>query len=110
MNYGEWEVSVPEAITNDVLWKMKVYRMALFSCEFGWRDATKLIGDQTQSLADQLYRALGSISANIAEGYNRSSGKDSTLLRIRSWFRKRKSRLVLQIETYTLKYSHRSPY
>ena len=28
------------------------------------------------SLADQLYRALGSISAYIAEGYSRSTGKD----------------------------------
>jgi four helix bundle protein len=28
------------------------------------------------SLADQLYRATGSISANISEGYSRASGKD----------------------------------
>jgi four helix bundle protein len=28
------------------------------------------------SLSDQLYRALGSISANIAEGYSRNSSKD----------------------------------
>jgi four helix bundle protein len=27
-------------------------------------------------LADQLYRAIGSISANIAEGYSRGTGKD----------------------------------
>jgi len=27
-------------------------------------------------LSDQLYRALGSISANIAEGYSRSTGMD----------------------------------
>jgi four helix bundle protein len=27
-------------------------------------------------LADQLYRALGSISANLAEGYSRVSGRD----------------------------------
>jgi four helix bundle protein len=27
-------------------------------------------------LADQLYRSVGSISANIAEGYSRQSGKD----------------------------------
>lgn len=28
------------------------------------------------SLSDQLYRAVGSISANISEGYSRASGKD----------------------------------
>lgn len=77
MNYSEWEASVPEAIKSDTLWKMKVYRLALFSSEFGWQDVTKLVGDKrTVALADQLYRALGSISANIAEGYSRGSGKD----------------------------------
>lgn len=30
----------------------------------------------TRGLADQLYRAVCSISANIAEGYSRSTGKD----------------------------------
>ena len=29
-----------------------------------------------RSLSDQLYRALGSISANLAEGYSRGTGKD----------------------------------
>jgi len=38
---------------------------------------TKLVDDKrTVALADQLYRALGAISANIAEGYSRSSGRD----------------------------------
>ena len=31
---------------------------------------------RTVSLADQLYRAIGSISANIAEGYSRGTGRD----------------------------------
>ena len=31
---------------------------------------------RTRSLADQLYRSLGSISANIAEGYSKGTGKD----------------------------------
>ena len=32
--------------------------------------------ERTRSLANQLYRAIGSISANIAEGYSRRSRKD----------------------------------
>src|SRR5215203_4051758 len=77
MTYQEWEESVLQAISGDLLWKVKVYRLALFACEIGWPDATKLIQDRrTIALSDQLYRALGSISANIAEGYSRSSGKD----------------------------------
>ena len=30
----------------------------------------------TQKVCDQLYSAVGSIEANIADGYSRSSGKD----------------------------------
>src|SRR5207237_4773497 len=57
--------------------KMEVYRLALFTADIGWQDVTNLIGDKrTSALADQLYRALGSISANIAEGYSRGTGKD----------------------------------
>jgi four helix bundle protein len=32
--------------------------------------------NRTKGLSDQLYRAVGSISANVAEGYSRSTGKD----------------------------------
>ena len=75
-NYEEWEKSVPRTITGDPLWRMKVYRLAHFIGELGWKDATKLYRDQrTVSIAGQLYRALGSISANISEGYSRGTGK-----------------------------------
>ncbi len=77
MTYEEWEQTVPEAITADVLWKMRVYRLGLFASDIGWEDVTKLMRDpRTLKLSDQLCRSLGSISANIAEGYSRSSGKD----------------------------------
>jgi four helix bundle protein len=77
MTYEEWEKTVPETITGDVLWKMRVYRLGLFVSDIGWEDVTKLMHDpRTLKLSDQLYRSLGSISANIAEGYSRSSGKD----------------------------------
>ncbi len=76
-DYEEWLETVPEKITGDALWKMKVYRLALFATDMGWHDVTKLTRDKrTISLSDQLYRALGSISANIVEGYSRISGKD----------------------------------
>ena len=77
MTYEEWEQNVPEVITDDVLWKMRVYRLGLFAADIGWEDITKLMLDpRTLKLSDQLCRSLGSISANIAEGYSRSSGKD----------------------------------
>ena len=77
MNYDNWEKSVPGSITAASLWKMTAYRIALFLGDIGWHDVTKLMQDRrTIGVSDQLYRALGSISANLAEGYSRGSGKD----------------------------------
>jgi four helix bundle protein len=77
MNYTEWCRAVPECITGDPLWKMEVYRLALFAADIGWREASALAKDiRTRDLADQLYRALGSIGANLSEGYSRGTGKD----------------------------------
>lgn len=75
MNYDEWMKSVPQSITNDRLWTLIAYRLALFLSDIAWYDVTKLISDQrTRSLSDQLYRAVGSIGANLAEGYSYSTG------------------------------------
>lgn len=77
MNYEEWLLSVPDVITGDSVWKMEAYRVSMFLTDIGWSDITKLMSDRrTISLSDQLYRSLGSISANLAEGYSRSSPKD----------------------------------
>jgi four helix bundle protein len=40
------------------------------------RNDNSLRDRRTLALSDQLYRALGSIGANLAEGYSRGSGKD----------------------------------
>jgi four helix bundle protein len=77
MTYDDWERNAPRALTGDPLWRSSVYRQSLYAAEVGWWDITRLARDRrTRSIADQLYRALGSISANIAEGYSRSSGAD----------------------------------
>jgi len=55
MNYDDWIKSVPPSITADSLWQMKVYRLALFAADIGWRDATRLMRDKrTIELSDQL--------------------------------------------------------
>ncbi len=77
MNYEEWLKAVPKEITDDVLWSVKAYRYSLFASDVCWFDVTKLMQDKrTLDLSDQLYRAVDSIGANIAEGYSRSTGKD----------------------------------
>jgi four helix bundle protein len=77
MTYLEWETEVPQAIKADSVWKSKAYRLALFISDLAWHDATKLLKDKrTLSLADQLIRAAGAISADIEEGYSRGTGRD----------------------------------
>ena len=77
MTYEKWLRSVPTEIIDVPLWKMEVYRYALFAADLAWFDVSKLVQDQrTMSLSDQLNRAVDSVGANIAEGYSRRSGKD----------------------------------
>lgn len=77
MNYQSWEQNVPREFTNDPLWSVEAYRLGLLVADIGWADVTKLMQDKRAlSLSDQLYRALGSISANVAEGYSHGTGKN----------------------------------
>ncbi len=77
MTFDEWKNTVCPEITSDALWNMQLYQQAMFLGEISWFDATKLVQDQrTVRLSDQLYRATGKISTNIAEGYSKASGKD----------------------------------
>jgi len=77
MTYEEWLQNVPETITHDRVWQLAAYRMAMFLADLAWHDTHNLLQDRrTLSLADQLFRAVGSISANIAEGFSRGSGRD----------------------------------
>ena len=55
---------------------MAVYRLSLFLLNLAWEDARQLDSGITRPLAGQLYRAVASIPANIAEGYGRLSGRD----------------------------------
>jgi four helix bundle protein len=80
MTYSEWEASVPPLIKEDTLWRVEGYRLALFLSDLAWSDATRLLGDRrTETIANQLYRATGKISANIAEGYSKCTGKGRAL-------------------------------
>ena len=77
MTFEEWLAAVPAELSDDPLWRMEVYRLAVFAGDLAWRDVCKLARDKrTVSLSDQLYRAVGSVSANLAEGYSRRSRKD----------------------------------
>ncbi|MDT8391927.1 MAG: four helix bundle protein [Lentisphaeria bacterium] len=77
MDYQKWLDQVPVEIREDKVWRLEVYRLGLFAADIGWYDVTALSRDRrTRGLSDQLYRALGSISANTGEGFSRGTGKD----------------------------------
>ncbi len=77
MKYSSWEVDVPEELKRDALWRVEAYRLALFLSDIAWQDVLRLAQDRKmRSLSDQLYRAAGSISANIAEGFSMGTGKN----------------------------------
>src|SRR5688572_11524590 len=67
--------------TGDPLRRMAAYRLSLDLLDTAWPD-TQVVKKHstTNPLASQLYRAAGSIGANIAEGYSRSSGRDRVRL------------------------------
>jgi four helix bundle protein len=107
MKYDEWILSVPGEITNDPIWKLEVYRLALFAGHIGWYDVMTLSKNKLMyGIADQLHRSLGSISANLTEGYSRSKGLDrarffefslGSARESRDWYYKSKQVLSLEV-------------
>jgi len=76
MTFREWVDTVPAVIRADSLWLVEAYRLSLYLNDLAWDDATALLRDpRTERIADQLYRAAGKISSNVAEGYSRNTGK-----------------------------------
>jgi len=77
VTYEEWVAQVPSNITDDPLWRFEVYPKALLLADFAWEDCGKLMQDvRGRSVAEQLIRSAGSVSANIEEGYGRGYGRD----------------------------------
>ena len=75
--FSEWETRADDAHVGDPLWSVQAYRIGLaIECHTCDR---RLVAALCRAPAlDQLTRAIGSISANIAEGYSRSSIADRT--------------------------------
>jgi four helix bundle protein len=77
VRHEDWLKEVPSEITQDALWRMEVYRLAIFAGDLAWHDTARLVRDRRMvALSNQLFRAVGSVGANIAEGYSRQSGRD----------------------------------
>ena len=75
--FKAWLASVPPDITTDTIWRMSAYRYSLFLSFCAQEDLRWILKHRaTRAHADQLLRAVGGISANLDEGYSRSSGKE----------------------------------
>jgi len=76
LDFDEWTKLADEARTGDPLWSVQAYRLSVYAIECHTLDrrANTLLGKA--AAVDQLTRAVGSVAANIAEGYSRASVKD----------------------------------
>jgi four helix bundle protein len=75
--FRAWEACVPRSLRNDQMWKFHAYRVALYLLDLAARDVQDLRSRRSfPHQTDQLLRAVASISANIAEGFGRSSAAD----------------------------------
>lgn len=112
MNLKEWERLVHPDIKNDVLWKVEGYKLALLLADLSWHDSQVIIKERYFSLADQLYRSSGSISANISEGYLRISNKEKVRFyeialgsarEVRGWYHKSRHILTDEVTSKRIK-------
>ena len=79
--FAEWIARSPNAVSRDPVWRLPAYRIAGYCAHLAWADVSGLAKHPvTAPVAVQLYRAVGSIGANLAEGYSRSSGRDRVRL------------------------------
>jgi len=76
-DFRRWAITVPNEVTADPLWRLSAYRLGSFLGNLAWDDANVLFRNGiTRPAASQLYRAVWSAPANMAEGYSKVSGRD----------------------------------
>lgn len=77
MDFDTWDSSTVSPFGADRVWRISALRSAVYLLDQTWDDAQELRRNRLgESTALQLYRAVGSIGANLMEGYSRSSGLD----------------------------------
>ena len=70
-------IPVSQDTARDPLARMRAYQLAVELRGESWPDIDELRHQPAMlKTAEQLYAAIGSISARLAEGYSRSSGRD----------------------------------
>jgi four helix bundle protein len=74
--FSEWVIGADKSRAGDPLWSVQAYRLGLYavaSLTFDRRNNERFA---RSAALDQVIRAVGSVSANLAEGYSRGTVAD----------------------------------
>jgi|SRR5688572_17201343 len=76
-DYDDWVRSLPDYVRSDSIWNLTAYKQALYARRCAWPDSVNIARHRLgEPIARQLYRAVASIGANIADGWSRTTGLD----------------------------------
>jgi four helix bundle protein len=75
---AEWSAQVPQVMRDDTIWRLPAYRFSLYLGDLAQvTDVPRIRRDyRTRRHIGQMLDAVQSISANIAEGYGRTTGPE----------------------------------
>ena len=77
MDLDEWIATVPRALREDPIWKVRAYQIGSYLAHLAADDAAIAAADiRFREHASQLAKSVGGITAAISEGYSRLSRKD----------------------------------
>jgi four helix bundle protein len=72
-----WEACAPDSFRTDPVWRFHAYRVTLYLLDLAASDARGLQARRRSNVhVDQMVRAMGSVSANVSEGFGRSKPPD----------------------------------
>lgn len=72
LSFPAFESAPPDSLEGDPIWNLRMFRMASYLGGRCASDVARLGPRISLRQADQLVRAVGSVAANLAEGYSRS--------------------------------------
>jgi four helix bundle protein len=76
-DFEDFERTVGRTERQDVLWRVRAYQLGRYLLPLAREDAQRLHSHPIgRPILSQLWRAAGSIPANLAEGYSRGTGPD----------------------------------
>ena len=75
--FAEWEATLPPSFLRDPIWRTPAYRYGLWLAALAKKDYELLLASRgSRNNAEQLLKAVEAISANLSEGYSRSTGPE----------------------------------